>query len=377
MIPAGACFDNASPMPTAAFRAAASSSFANRWASVSGWTSALSYGDVAAEYDALSRSAGLVDLGCFARLRVWGPDAAAFLERLTTTSAARLTPGMGVPGLICDEDGRVVDTVSVRRLEDDAFLLTMTAPRARRLGLSARGFNVSYDDVTASAGALGVFGPKASEVLSEAGFGAPDPVRGVQKTVRGVNVAVSPDALGPVKGWSLIFAGEETLAIWDRLTSRGLLPVGLDAVDALRLEAGAPRLGADFVGADDAVRYEDARTPFEVRLGALAPLEASWFNGRGAVRARAAQPRRRALLPLKVSGAEPVDGGPVFAEARIIGVVASSAYSPRFRCVLALADIDAGFAERRRFEVGAPKARTGARIAAEQYDPASEDEDNA
>ena len=342
--------------PTPLHRAAVSACEVMQWTSVQGWALAEVYREVYAEYDTLQAGAGLADMGGFARYRIVGQDAALYVSRLTSAAAARMEPGAGAQALLCTEHGRVVDLVNVGRVEPGVFLLTLTRPRPWRLQAAARGFDVLIEDVSDDYAALGVFGPKTDEVLSAAGFGAETRAHDAAVTrIKGVDTIVLRSRVGSAEGVELLAPREEGLIVWERLLRAGgeggLAPVGLKALDAARLEAAAPRMGADFFGAEDVSNIAMSRTPFELGLGERAPLDSAWFSGRSGARRLGAAPRRRALLSLAIATESLSAGASVYHEGRVVGSVTSWAMDPCARRVLALADVDATVAARTEFEV--------------------------
>ncbi len=327
-----------SPKPSPLYSAAASTSEANIWTSVNGWSVARVYTSLEKEYQAAKTSAAIADLGPLVRYALRGDDAASLLARLTTAPAANLAPGESARGLILDNAGSVVDLSEVSRLSDDLFLLTTPTPHARRLQLAARGFDVDVEDITGDVAALGVFGPDASEVLTAAGLKSHEETIASSAVVRGVEAASRPIQFGAIPGIEIIFPKEEALTIWERLIRRGQVdPIGLDALEVLRLESGVPRTGVDFVSAARS-RPGEARLPIEISLPHLAPLDRGWFNGRRGLRQQAERSSRR-LMSLFIDD----DRATVGAEVRIgdkpAGRITSCAWSPATRRVVAFSDI--------------------------------------
>jgi len=348
------------PRPTALFAAVASVSEANLWTAVNGWTTARVYNSVSGEYEAAKSKAALADLGPLARYTVRGFDAAHYLGRLTTAPALTLHVGESARGLILDDHGFVIDLAEVSRLSDDLFLLTAPSPHARRMGLAARGLDVVVEDISGEVAALGVFGPQTPAVLAAAGVKSVNETVAASGVLRGVETAARPIQFGAMPGMELIFPKEEALTIWERIMRRKAgVPIGLDALDALRLESGAPRPGVDFIAADKAGAH--ARTPEELGLAHLAPLDRGWFNGRRGLRERAGRPERR-LISLSVDAEELRPGAAVFSEGKAVGRITSCAWSPARRRVIAFADVAAA-TRGTSYEISGPAAGDGGVIA--------------
>ena len=332
--------DSAEPRATPLYAAAAGLCATNVWTSVNGWAVARSYSDIVEEYEAASKDVALVDLGPLCRYTVRGAEAANFVARLTSCPTTEIAVAESARGLIVNADGLVVDCADATRLSNDLFLLTTSTAVDRRLQIAARGFDVEISNVAGQVGALGLFGPKARDAAAAAGVDILAAEATAQGRVRGVELAVRPVAIGALAGIEVIFPAEDALVIWERVRRKKPLPaVGLDAMDILRIEGGAPRTGVDFVSADDARTSHEARSPDEIGLPHLAPPNRGWFNGRRAMKNAGRARRRLVLLSLDCDTA-PV-GAAIRTRAGTVGAITSAVFSPKLKRVLCFADIDA------------------------------------
>ena len=110
----------------------------------------------------------------------------------------------------------------------------------------------------------------------------------------------------------------------------GLLPMGGQALEILRIEAGLMAAGAEFTADVDA---DEAGLGFAVDLGKTV------FIGRDAIERNRQAPRRK-LVGLLFDGDEvPVHGDGVYLGRRQVGVVTSATRSPNLQCVIAMARI--------------------------------------
>ncbi|MEX6632133.1 glycine cleavage T C-terminal barrel domain-containing protein [Hyphococcus lacteus] len=328
------------PRPTPLFSAAASVSEANLWTSVNGWTAARVYTAVGEEYEAARNTAVIADFGPMARYAVRGKDAANFLSRLTTAPAISLHVGEGARGLVLDDQGHVIDLAEVSRLSEELFLVSLPGPHARRIDLAARGMELETQDISGDVAALGILGPQTGSVLSAAGLKSVSETFAASGVLRGVETAARPLQFGGIHGVELIFPKDDALTIWERIIRRSIArPIGLDALDVLRLESGVPRAGLDFIPSD---RRDGGakRTPEELGLAHLAPLDGGWFNGRRALRKSAGHPERR-LVSLSLDAEQSMPGAAVFQGGKNVGRVTSCAWSPARKRVLVFADVSA------------------------------------
>ena len=326
------------PKPTALFAAAASVATANSWTSVNGWSVARVYSSIQEEYDAVLNSAGVVDAGPVIRYTARGKGASAFLSRVTTAPIEALEPGESARGLMLDEDGAVVDMIEIARLGGDLYLLTASRRHARRLQVAARGLDIVVDDISGRIAALAVIGPDARDIATAAGLDVSSEHLAAAGRVRGVETSARPIYFGALSGVEIIFPRDEALTLWERIKRAGApRPVGLAALEILRIEGGSPRPGADFTPADEARREAQRRLPAEIGLDHLAPTDRAWFNGRRALKNRPLA--RRALVVVAIDSETAAPGAAVFAKKSAVGRLTSAAFSPRLKRVVAFADL--------------------------------------
>ena len=142
-------------------------------------------------------------------------------------------------------------------------------------------------------------------------------------------------------GYELFCHPKDAPALWDAVfeagTPHGLSPLGLDALDMIRIEAGLVFAGYEF---------DDQVDPFEAGIGFTVPADKTDdFVGREALLERRAHPQR-VLVGLELEGNEPAGHGDCVHVGRPqIGVVTSGIRSPLLGKTIALARLDVHFAE--------------------------------
>ena len=192
---------------------------------------------------------------------------------------------------------------------------------------------------------LAIQGPKSREILSESVFTQPH--RPALENLKwfGFTVARLRDRDGPVfqlcrtgftgeLGYEIFCDENDALEIWDGLlevgAKHGLKPMGGQALEMLRIEAGLMMAGNEFGPDTDAL---------ESGLGFAVDFKKDSFVGRAALERNASAPRRK-LVGLKCSGAEhPVHGDGVFVGREQVGVVTSGTFSPQLGHAIAMARI--------------------------------------
>jgi 4-methylaminobutanoate oxidase (formaldehyde-forming) len=253
---------------------------------------------IAAEALATRQAAGLFDETSFAKLELTGPGACDFLQRLCGNDID-VPVGRIVYTQMLNRRGGIETDFTVTRLAADRFLIvTGTAVGSHDLSwirkhLPEEG-SVEARDVTSARACLGLWGPRAREIL--AGLTKDDMsneafpyLTSREMTVGGVPLlALRVTYVGEL-GWELYPPTEYGAGLWDAIweagRSSGLVAGGYRAIDALRLEKGY-RVWSSDVTPDE--------TPFEAGLGFAVALDKSEFIGRDAlIAARAAGPRKR------------------------------------------------------------------------------------
>lgn len=158
----------------------------------------------------------------------------------------------------------------------------------------------------------------------------------------GVPVVVSRTGYSGELGYEMWCAPADAVAVWDAVWEAGrplgLRPLGLDALDMLRIEAGLVVGGYDF---------SDQTDPYEAGIGFTVPLKTKEddFVGRDALLTRKANPQRT-LVGLELAGNEPAaHGDGVYRGRSQVGVITSATRSPLLRKNIALCRLSVQFAD--------------------------------
>ncbi|HEY7590931.1 MAG TPA: FAD-dependent oxidoreductase [Candidatus Limnocylindrales bacterium] len=288
---------------------------------------------IAAEALATRRAAGLFDESSFAKIEVSGPGACDLLQRLCANDVDRPV-GAVVYGPMLNARGGIESDVTVTRVAEDRYLIvTGTAFGNHDLGWIRRHAptdgSVTVADVTSARACLGLWGPKARDILASVTRDDVSDAALPYLTARPITVGSAPVLALRVTyvgelGWELYPPTEYGLALWDTLVEaggpHGLVPAGYRAIDALRVEKGYRVWSSDITPEE---------TPYEAGLGfAVALDKGTDFVGREAlVAARAAGPRKRLrCLVLDDPRAVALGNEPVRVGGRVVGRVTSGGY---------------------------------------------------
>jgi len=222
-----------------------------RFDAVHGWLVPADFGDASAEYEALRRGAGLIDLSMRSRLRLTGIDRAAFLHNMVTNDVLALRPGRGCHAAKLTLQGKIEGTMRIL-CDADALWCDIDPGAAAPVRASLERHrimeDVTFDDVTGEWALLAVQGPHAAPVLAAAGADARqlvEPLQHAPFTVSGVSVRIARlDHCGE-GGFDVWVAAASAATVWRALLAVGARAIGLHALDVRRIEAGIPWFGSE------------------------------------------------------------------------------------------------------------------------------------
>ena len=337
-----------------------------------GWAGRLWSPAIEVEHRATREAATLFDETSFAKIEVVGAGAADFLERLCDNRVARDVGAVTYTQMLNPRGGIECDFTVTRLAEDRFRIVTGTAFGQHDLAwirshLPGDG-SLFVDDVTSRYACLGIWGPRARDVLQPL---ASEPLtfpymRARELTVGSVPcLALRVTYVGEL-GWELYCPMEFGLRLWDELWAagreHGLVAGGYRAIDSCRLEKGYRVWGSDIT---------PEQTPYEAGLGFAVKLEKGDFVGREALLAADEPKRRLACLVLDDPRSVALGSEPVRIDGRTAGRVTSGGYGYTVGRSIAYAYVPAGEAEPgRRVEVEIFGDWVGGTVAAEPlYDP--------
>lgn len=309
-----------------------------------------------AEYWALRQRVALMDLSALRKFEVSGPNALDLLQWTFSRNVARLDVGQSAYGCLLNPHGGMIDDGIVFRLGETNFRyvgnfdtdgLWLQAEAQRQ------GFVV---EVTASSHRwhnLALQGPASCEMLrSLIEFDPHWPLtdldqlkyfRFVTGTVSSIPVLISRTGYTGELGYELFIDPERGNDLWDTLTRAGapydLLPLGMQALDRARIEAGLLAAGREF---------NDLISPYQAGIGwSVAMKSKSEFIGRPALEKLQERPPFVAV-GLRLDSNEVACGGQSVypnGERWRVGHVTSGTFSPVLNRSIALAQVAPEYAK--------------------------------
>ncbi|HSH47916.1 MAG TPA: sarcosine oxidase subunit alpha family protein [Halomonas sp.] len=315
---------------------------------------------VARESLAVRTSVGILDASTLGKIDIQGPDAREFLNRVYTNKWAKLAPGRVRYGLMCKDDGMLMDDGTTSCLGENHFLMTTTTGGAAGVmewlelwhQTEWPELKVYFTSVTDHWATMTVTGPNARKLLSEVTDIDLD-----KESFKFMDWRNGKVADVPARVFRISFTGElayeinvqanYAMHVWKTLFEHGkkydLTPYGTETMHVLRAEKGLIIAGQD---TDGSVTPEDLGMFWAI--GYDKPF--SWIGKRALTRSDTARKDRKQFVGLK-----PLDPKVVLEEGAhivldkeqpipmdMLGHVTSSYYSPNLESGFALAVVKGG-----------------------------------
>ncbi|MCP4184220.1 MAG: FAD-dependent oxidoreductase [Hyphomicrobiales bacterium] len=288
----------------------------------------------------LHENAGLLEMSSYGKFIVEGPDAATFLDKITTN---RLPVDNKLSlSLLLNDRGSIVGDVTIARLCDNRFYLVGAtlgvAIYQRWMEQHVGDLDVNIQDITNTTAVLGIMGPNSRALLetishddfsSEAfGFMSWNDIEIGRVKCRALRVSFSGEL-----GFELHCSMENQLALFEALmgagSTCGLGLVGARALGQLRLEKGYRSWGTEMT---------TEVSPASAGLDRFCRPEKGDFIGRDAVLAARKTPPEKviATLAFAANGSDCWGSEPIFADEECVGYVTSGGYGWRVEQSLAV-----------------------------------------
>jgi len=305
------------------------------------------YTNVIDEHKATRNAAGLFDICHMGEIEVEGPQALDLLQLVLTRNLADQTIGQVKLSALLNEEGGIIDDLTVYKLDENSYMLVTNAtPKDRdwqwiNLIWRSKGFDCSLKDISDTMGKLDLQGPRSEEILqrlTEANLKTLRFYHFCESQVAGIPAIISRSGYTGEDGFEIYAAANIIGNIWDKLmiagAQSGLKPAGLGARDTLRLEAGMMLNGQDMT---------EAVSPLEVPYSWIVDANKE-FVGKTALMARKNSGIGNKLVGIEMTGRGIARHGyKVFHHLREIGIVTSGTFSPTLNKAIGLAFVDMAY----------------------------------
>ncbi|WP_282022537.1 DUF1989 domain-containing protein [Ruegeria faecimaris] len=300
-----------------------------------------------AEYWACRDKVAVMDLSPLRKYEVVGPDAEELMQLCVTRNMKKLSVGQVVYTAMCYEHGGMIDDGTVYRLGETNFRWiggNDTSGLWLQEQALKRNMNVWVRNSTDQLHNIAVQGRHSRDILSKI-FWTPPQQPTIDELpwfrlsvarvgdVQGTSVVISRTGYSGELGYEIFCHPKDAVEIFDRVwevgQEYGIAPLGLGALDMLRIEGGLIFAGSEF---------DDQTDPFEAGIGFTVPLKSKTddFIGRAAIEERKAHPHRK-LVGFEIEGGTvPSPGDCVRVGKAQVGEITSAMKSPILGKVIAL-----------------------------------------
>ncbi len=313
-----------------------------------GWDMPIQYerGPIA-EHRLVRRSAGLFDITHMGRFTARGDRAAELLDYLITSDIGGLSQYGSGYGLLCREDGGILDDLFTYRMPDHYLIVVNAANRKKDfdwISRQAREKDVKIKDISDRMGMLALQGPNAIPLMDALTGGE---TSGIERfyckplELLGVSLLVGRTGYTGEDGVELYVPSEALRTVWEGLLEAGqkhdveIGPVGLAARDSLRFEPAFPLYGHELT---------EEVTPVEARLKWACATDKD-FIGKPVIERQIREGTRRRLVTLRlIDKGVPRQGFTVLNEQEEpIGEIVSGMYAPTVDAYCANAYVEAEY----------------------------------
>ena len=290
------------------------------------------FSDFDREYRAAKESVVLFDTNWSAVVTLAGPDRVRYLNAILSNDIQSLEEGRGTLALLLNPQGHILAELEVYKQKD--MLLTLSHASVRERTVATLDKFIIMDDVelsdrTDEVGSLAIEGPRAAEILKEScgiALGEMPDMAIHDLDVYGISSHFLRRSHFGLPGAQIITRREKLGELWGKFLKAAHAihgePIGMTALNSLRLEAGVPWFPVDF---------NDTVIPHEAALEAThISFTKGCYTGQEIVERVRSQGRvNRRRVRLKFSSAQPpVFGTRLREENAEVGLVTSAAYSP-------------------------------------------------
>ena len=314
------------------------------------WLRPEHYGNPRDEVLAVRERVGLIDVSTLGKLQLTGSGVPDLLERIYVNQWRKLRLGRVRYGVMCNDEGIILDDGVCARLSDEAWYMCTTSSGVTGIFewmqwwlQSGWGDGIHLTNLTEVFSAFNVTGPQSREVLRKLTPCNLDSDEFPYMSVRTAEVAGVPCRLMRIG-----FTGELSyeihcpsgyaMHVWESLMQAGegfgILPFGIEAQRILRLEKAHIIVGQDTDALSD---------PLSANMEWIVKMNKPDFLGKRAFTRITAEGTKQLLVGFKMDCPDivPEEGSQIVSEKpsekiKIIGWVTSSRFSPTLNQAIGL-----------------------------------------
>lgn len=319
------------------------------------------FSDFDSEYRAGHDAVSIFDTNWHFGGQFTGRDRTKYLHAITSGNVKDLAQDRGTLALLLSPQGRILAELEIYALAESILVRSHVSLRQQTVGTLKKyilGSQVGLDDATDSLGSFAIEGPKAAEILNNlCGIVLSEvPSMGVREIgIGGIFCRMIRRSHFNQPGAEILASRETLPPLWraaeTAVRAHGGAPIGMIALNSLRLEANVPWFPLDFN--DTMIPHEAAveNTHISYNKGCYTGQEIV-----ERVRSQGRVNRKRVLL--KFSAAQPpMPGTKLRANGADVGAITSAGYSPALGTAIGM-----GYARREQHEAGSKMEYDGGTV---------------
>ena len=319
------------------------------WYNWNGYKSPTILSDEELEYFSIRSTCSIFDISPLNKYRIIGPEAEAFLNKLTVRNVAKQNVATVKYTLWCDQEGFVIDDGTLFRISDNDFRLCSQEKHLPWLIDTSYGFDVEIIDESKDICGISLQGPTSASILRLLGLKGIDnlkPFHLFQTKISNMPVTISRTGFTGDLGYEIFMknsvANKIIEKVWKAGSKHGLTAIGYNALNMARIEAGFIVANVDFISSDHAIRSDRCRRPDNLGLGWLVDTDKGFFNGKKAImNSKLENKTAFRVYALEIDGKEPVEGSIIYYNKKDeVGTVTSAVWSPMAKKSIALAQLN-------------------------------------
>ncbi len=316
-----------------------------------GFIMPIQYSGIVEEHQAVRNQCGVFDVSHMGEVLITGKDAERYVNHIFTNDVVGMPVGKILYGMMCYEDGGVVDDLLVYKVAADRFFLVINAANIDKdwawIQQQAEGYDIMLENQSEQYGELAVQGPQAEQVMEEVlGIDCKELTFYTFKTAN-CQLSTVNSQLSTLIVSRTGYTGEDGFEIyadpayinecWDKLVNSGRCkPCGLGCRDTLRFEVGLPLYGDEL---------SEHITPIMAGLGIFVKLDKQGFIGREALAQQKADGPAKKLVGIELHDkAIPRHGYTVLKAGKPIGEVTTGYHTISTDKSVCLALVDTEYA---------------------------------
>ncbi|MCC6790548.1 MAG: glycine cleavage system aminomethyltransferase GcvT [Thermomicrobiales bacterium] len=283
-----------------------------------------------AEHMATRTAAGMYDVYHQGAVEIRGKDAESLLQRTLVNDVTRIGDGQVLYSSICNDQGGIVDDLTVYRLAGDRFWLSPTPTRVDAvvawLTEQSRDVNAYVTNLVSGTGFISVQGPASREIVAALTDVDLSTEALPYYSFTHATVAEGPGVLARTGysgefGYEFFYPREYGIHVWDAVMAagspRGMVPCGLGALRSVRMEKRYPLYGLDL---------NETTSPLEANLGWTVRFNKGDFIGHEALLRQREEGVTRTLVAIEFPDLAflPTTGDAVFVNGEPVGLVTSA-----------------------------------------------------